>query len=44
MADWNVLCTNVMYGFETQDLAEARGTCIPSTDTKESGKGQWAGD
>lgn len=33
-----------MYGFETEHLAEMRGTCIPSTDLKESGKGHWAGD
>lgn len=44
MADWNVLCTHVMYGFETQELAEARGTCMPSTNPKESRKRQWAGD
>lgn len=33
-----------MYGFETQHLAEARGTYIPSTNSRESGKGHWAGD
>jgi len=45
MANQNLLCTNVMHGFETQHLAEAKGNRIPRTNPgREGGKGSWAKD
>ena len=43
MADQNLLCKNVMHGFEARHLPEAKGTCAPSTNHgRQGGKGPWA--
>lgn len=45
MADQNLLCTNGTHGFETQQLAEAKGSCIPRTSPGRDGaKGSGAKD